>query len=137
MRCGSDLSSLKTAVKALDGTAEGGAGDGAGEFEMGGKGQIGISVEVHGGLAAGDESRTIGLADGAADEHDGGVENADDRLAAVELIAFLGMAHGIVAVEILVGDHAGERSVQFEFVHIGLGAFEHDFLAIALEFEDA
>ena len=47
------------------------------------------------------------------------------------------MAHGIVAIEILVGDHAGERSVQFESVHIGFGAFEHDFLAIALEFEDA
>jgi hypothetical protein len=47
------------------------------------------------------------------------------------------MAHGIVAVEILVGDHASERGVDFEFGHVGLGTFEHDFLAIALEFEDA
>ena len=44
---------------------------------------------------------------------------------------------GVVAVETLVGDHAGERGVEFEFGHVGLGAFEHDFLAVALEFEDA
>ena len=36
-----------------------------------------------------------------------------------------------------MGDHAGEGGVEFELGHVGLGAFEHDFLAIALEFEDA
>ena len=137
MRWESDLSSLKTAVKLLMGLPKAEAGDGAGEFEVGGEGEIGIGVEVDGGLAAGDEGGAIGFADGTADQHLGRVEDADDGLAAVELIAFLGVAHGIVAVEILVGDHAGERSVEFELGHVGLSAFEHDFLAIALEFEDA
>ena len=128
---------LEDGGKGLDGAAEGGGGDGAGEFEVGGEGEIGIGVEIDGGLGAGDEGRAIGLADGAADQHLGGVEDADEGLAAVELIAFLGMAHGVVAVEILVGDHAGESGVEFEFGHVGLSAFEHDFLAIALEFQDA
>ena len=123
--------------EALDGAAEGGGGDRAGEFEVGGEGEFGIGVEVDGGLGAGDEGGAIGFADGAADQHLGGIEDADDGLAAVELIAFLGVAHGIVAVEVLVGDHAGEGGVQFEFGHVGLGALEHDFLAVALQFEDA
>ena len=46
--------------KTLDGTAEGGASDWAGEFEMGGKSQIGISVEVDGGLTSRDEGGAIG-----------------------------------------------------------------------------
>ena len=69
MRWGSDLSSLKTAVKLLMGLPRAETGDRAGEFEVGGEGQIGISVEVDGGLAAGDEGGAIGLADGAADQH--------------------------------------------------------------------
>ena len=134
---GVGLIELEDGGEGLDGAAEGGRGDGAGEFEVGGEGEIGIGVEVDGGLAAGDEGGAIGFADGAADEHFGGIEDADEGLAAVELIAFLGVAHGIVAVEILVGDHAGERGVEFELGHVGLRALEHDLLAIALEFEDA
>ena len=104
---------------------------------MSGDGEIGIGVEVDGGLAAGGEGGAIGFADSAADPHFGRVEDADDGLSAIELIAFLGVAHGPVAVEGFVGDHAGEWGVDFEFGHIRLGAFEHDFLAIALQFEDA
>src|ERR1035437_6265582 len=96
-----------------------------------------MGVEIDGGLAAGDKGGAIRFADGTADEHLSGIEDADDGLATPELIAFLGMAHGIVAIETLVGNEAGERGVQFEFGHIRLGAFEHDFLAVALEFEDA
>jgi len=104
---------------------------------VGGDGEIGIGVEIDGGLAAGDKSGAIRFADGTADEHFSGIEDADDGLATPELIAFLGVAHGIVAIETLVGDQAGERGVDFEFSHVGPGAFEHDFLAVALEFEDA
>ena len=73
-------------------------------------------------LDAGGEGGAIGFADGTADEHFGGIEDADEGLAAIELVAFLGVAHGVVAVEILVGDHAGEGSVDFELVHVGLHA---------------
>ena len=73
---------LKDGGEGLDGTAEGGRGDGAGEFEVGGDGEIGIGVEIDGGLAAGDENGAIRFADGTADEHFRGVEDADDRLAA-------------------------------------------------------
>ncbi len=69
-----------------------------------------------------DEGGAIGFADSTADQHFGGVEDADDGLAAVELVAFLGMAHGIIAVEVLVGDHTGEGSVEFQFGHVALRA---------------
>ena len=134
---GVGLIELEDGGESLDGAAESGRGYGAGEFEVGGEGEIGIGVEVDGGLGALGESGAIGLADGTADEHFGGIEDADEGLAAVELIAFLGVAEGIVTVEILVGDHAGERGVDFELGHVGLHALEHDLLAVALEFEDA
>ena len=121
----------------LNRAANGGRGDGAGKFEVGGEGEVGIGVEVDRGLAAGDEGGAIGFADGTADQHLGRIEDADDGLAAVELIAFLGVTHRTVAIEILVSDHARERGVELELGDVGLGAFEHDFLAIALEFEDA
>ena len=50
---------LEDGGEGLDGAAEGGRGDGAGEFEVGGDGEIGIGVEVDGGLAAGDEASRI------------------------------------------------------------------------------
>src|ERR1035441_9638156 len=90
---------LEDGSKSLDGAAEGGRGDGAGEFEVGGEGESGIGVKVGGALAAGEEGGAIGFADGTADEHFGGFEDAEDGLPAVELIAFLGVPQGIVAPE--------------------------------------
>jgi hypothetical protein len=104
---------------------------------MRGEGEIRIGVEVDGSLTAGNEGGAIGFADGTADEHFGGVEDAEDGLTAVELIAFLGVAQGIVTPKTLVGDHTGERGVELESGHIRLGAFETDLLTIALELEDA
>ena len=62
---------------------------------------------------------------------------SEDGLPAVELIAFLGVAQGIVAPETLVGNHAGERGVELESGHIRLGAFQTDLLTITLKLEDA
>jgi hypothetical protein len=104
---------------------------------MGGEGEFGIGIQIDGGASAGEERRAIGFADRAADEHFGGIEDADDGLTAIELVPLLRVAHGIIPVEILVGDHAGEGRVEFELRHIGLHPFEHDFLAVALELEDA
>jgi hypothetical protein len=49
----------------------------------------------------------------------------------------MGVTHGIVTPEILVGNHAAKRGVELELGHVRLSALEHDFLAIALKLEDA
>ena len=128
---------LKDGREGFDRAAEIGGSDRAGEFEVGGDGEIGVGVEIDSGFGAGDESGAIGLAHGAADEHFGRIEDAEDGLAAPELVAFLGVAHGIVAVEVLVSDDAGKGRVEFEPGHVAFGAVERHFLAVALEFEDA
>ena len=132
MQVGIGLIEFEDGSEGLDGAAEAGRGDRAGKFEVGGQGEVGIGVEVDGGFGAGGEGGAIGLADGTANQHFGGIEDADQGLAAIELIAFLCVAERVVAVEILVGDHAGEGSVDFELVHVGFYACEHDLLAVAL-----
>ena len=120
----------------FDGAAQSGGGDRAGEFEGGGENEVGVCVEVDGGPGSGGEDGAIWFADGAADHHLGGVENADDGLALIELVTFLGVAHGVVAIQVLVGDHSGEVGAHFELGDVVLGAVERDLLAVALEFEN-
>src|SRR5262249_18678431 len=108
------LIELEDGGEALDRTADWGGGDGAGEFEVRGEREIGIGVEVDDGFRSLYERGAIGFADLAADEHFGGIENRDNRLASIELIAFLRLAHRVVAVDILEGHHSRDGGVDLE-----------------------
>jgi len=48
-------------------------------------------------------------------------------LALIKLIALLGVSHGIVAIKVLVGHHAGQRRVNLQFGDVVLISLERIF----------
>ena len=71
------------------------------------------------------------------DRHFGGIENADQSLISIKLVAFLRVAHGVIAIHVLVGHHAGQRRADLHLVDVALSALQSHLLTVALQFEDA
>src|SRR6185437_2170801 len=114
-----------------------GDGDGAGIEEMDGEAGVGIGVEMEDALEARGEGGAVGFIDGAGDIHLSGIEDAQQGLAAVELVAGLGGALAVLAEDGGEADHARERGAEGHLGDRGLGAIPLDLLLVALELEDA
>ena len=100
------------------------------------QGDIRICVQIDFGAGAGGESRAIRFADHASNHHLGWIEYADDGLAAIELIALLGMAVGVASIEILMRHHTRQGCVNLKAVDIRLGAIHCYFLPVPLELQN-
>ena len=101
------------------------------------QGHIRIGVQVDHGVGSRFQNSAIGFAHQAIDRHFIGIEDADQRRAPPKLIAFLRVAHGVIAPNVFLGHHAVQWRLDFEFIHVALGAFQGHFLPVALQFQNA
>ena len=81
----------------------------------------------------------VGLPNLALDRHFGGVENAHQGLAALELVALLWVPHGVGARRRSDARpcRPGRRLDISSFVHVAFGAFQSNLLTVALQFKNS
>src|SRR5215471_16794477 len=99
---------------------------------MGREHQIRVCIEVNLHAASWSQGGSIRFADQTTHQHFSRIEDVDDSLAIPQLIAFLGMAIGVSAKDILICNHPGKRSVDLQPVDVGLSSFHGYFLPITL-----
>ena len=127
IRCGSLLSMRNTRREGLDGAAQRRRGHRAGGFEMRRKGEVGIGVQITVALEPGASARRPARPPRSAPAFREGSKMLTSAWPRPELVAFLRLAHAVVAPHVLERHHAGERCVNLKLVDVAEGAFQATF----------
>ncbi len=122
--------------ESLDGAAYGGCSHRAGGMEARSKNHFGIRIQTDHGTRAGYQHRSIRLTHVSPDFHVRRVENFEQRLAAIELIALLGVSHGSATPHVLKRHHAGDGRAYGKTLGIALSALQRNLLAVSLQLQN-